>query len=64
MRSSIWLLLPCRLALSIPHRIYSFIYQANEIARSKLTNDVKAELLALVALLPLVYVDLDAHWHE
>ena len=60
----IWMMLPVRLALSVPCAIYEFMLEFAGMAPQRLPKLVQAELWCLVFLLPLFAVDLSAGWHE
>ena len=60
----IWMMLPVRLALSVPCAIYEFMRDFAGMAPQRLPKLVQAELWCLVFLLPLFAVDLSAGWHE
>ena len=64
--SWVWILLPCRLALSVCDRVYDFTHRYREILKTATTlfTSVIAELTTLVALLPLIFVELDAGWRR
>ena len=59
----IWMMLPCRMAVSILAVIYAFMRDFAEQPAQKLWRAVQAELWCLVFLLPLFAVDLSASWH-
>ena len=59
----IWMMLPCRMALSILAAIYAFMRDFAEQPARKLPRAVQAELWCLVFLLPFFAVDLSAGWH-
>ena len=62
MGSWVWVMMPCRLVLSVCEEVYGFIHAHIEEPAVRLGTKVMAELSTLLSLLPLIYVNLAAPW--